>query len=265
MEFAKLNLSNYKPWVFASGLSSLLAIILASFGDFQKISVYQESTGMNMPAYKYYVTKEFNKFNPNVTGLEKIAWVERSYTAQKITYSIAGIISGCACLILAVQEDKLEQVKDYKHIKDTEYQKMQIDMNLAVNQKVQAETAKIAAVNIMQDLLSNPTYRKLKEQQIGTEQGEVQGAEDVIKEENSWNPFNDNSSENEEYKLSDNAQKVLKWLRRKQTDYDYISTEMCRASGCVNGAKTADIQGYYREIVEAKIAEMNERGDIRLV
>ena len=66
--------------------------------------------------------------------------------------------------------------------------------------------------------------------------------------------------------LSTEAQKVIAWLNRKhQEGLQWITTEQCRASGCVQGAKTADIKAYFHQIVEAQRGELNERGDIRLI
>lgn len=166
--------------------------------------------------------------------------------------------------MLAVQEDKLQPIKDYKEVKQTELQKMQIDMDLAVSQKVEAEKTKVTAVNILEELLENETYRRLKKQQVNTESGTTEEDEPEQDKDNSWNPFMNDYPETSTPNLSAEAQKVLKWLQRKQPDLAYITVEMCRASGCVSGAKTADIKAYFNEIVAAKIGECNERGDIRL-
>ena len=66
--------------------------------------------------------------------------------------------------------------------------------------------------------------------------------------------------------LSAEAQKVIAWLGRKhQEGLEWVTVEQCRASGCVQGAKTAAIKAYFDKIVGAKIGEINERGDIRLI
>jgi len=76
---------------------------------------------------------------------------------------------------------------------------------------------------------------------------------------------NPTQSEQPTPKLSAEAQKVIAWLSRKHQDgLEWLTAEQCRASGCVQGAKTIDIKAYFNQIVEAKIGVLSDRGEIRL-
>lgn len=61
--------------------------------------------------------------------------------------------------------------------------------------------------------------------------------------------------------LSEDAQKLIAWIRRKVEEGKNIFTiEMCRASGCVPNAKSPDIKRLLDELVAANIMCLKNGG-----
>lgn len=61
--------------------------------------------------------------------------------------------------------------------------------------------------------------------------------------------------------LSDNAQKLNAWIQRKFKEGKTVFTiEMCRASGCVPGAKSSDIKQLLDELIQANIMVLKDGG-----
>ena len=61
--------------------------------------------------------------------------------------------------------------------------------------------------------------------------------------------------------LSDNAQKLITWIRRKVDEgKTQFTVEMCRSSGCVGGAKSPNIKQLLDELVQANILVLKDGG-----
>jgi hypothetical protein len=173
----KTNLPSFKLWMTISGFTSILFLLIASYGAFQKVHVYERTTVKNefQNFSTYEITKEFDKANPEVKGLKRVASVDKTYTFQKIFASLVAIGASGTCLVLVLEEEKLQAQRWY-------LAKFDMDMQTAAHFQVGQEKMIIHAGELAEDLMKNPYYfqyyqhKQRTEYKQGTDEEEAQEA-----------------------------------------------------------------------------------------
>ena len=199
-----------------------------------------------MTTYTDFITDKelLAKFVKVATTLSRKQEMPVTFIAHNNTQSCMGDIKGLSNLVSRMQQIQLIPATDLNTAQPTASGKALI---------------KLDGSDQWQEVLTPRLEGKIKDFR-----GEADKRADAKAYlEKTWNL--EFALEKPEGSLSQEAQKALNWLNRKQKDgLEWISAEQCRASGCVKDAKTGEIRQYFEEIARANKGVLNERGDIRI-
>lgn len=184
-------LKNAKPLKygrFILGGLSLLCLIVSFYGDLQKLQVYEKITGLkNQKIHRKIVTNNDIK-KPDLRKYELISKVDNNLTLFKLGFAFGSLVFISGFIFIDNELGDDEELLDYKEIKSSEAAKMDIDTEIAVKHKVKEEKVTVQALNIVEELMQNPTFKALK----------LKDRDSMEAVENDENDENENENENED-------------------------------------------------------------------
>lgn len=174
---------------------ALASLVTSGWNDFQRLKVYEVSTGLqNQPNYKV-VTKQFDRQTPTIPANSKvIAEINQAFPYLKIAFAVGGVVVSGLVIFGCHYEETNQSVNEYVELKTDELRKIEIDTNVAAQHKVAQEKAVLQAMELVGELMKNPHYRRLQEAKQKIEYGEddtTDSNNETTEDDTdtSWNPF----------------------------------------------------------------------------
>lgn len=176
----KVKTHNFKNFIFATGILSGLLILCASYGDFQRINIYEKPTDENEFGNfkKYAIVKEYEHVHENVKKLKIVARVTINLSINKIIYSFAGLLTASACLAWTYQQERDQPFSEYVEIKQDEIHKANVDTEVAAYMQMSEELVQIRVSDMHDELMENKVYRDMLADRNKTRAGDIDEGEE---------------------------------------------------------------------------------------